>query len=469
MAKFEITAPDGKKFEVTAPDGASQEDVLAYAQSQWKPQQPKLSAGDVLTGAVQNAPKSFGNFVGGLAQAVRHPLDTGVTMWDAAAGGLANVLPKPVNEFLDKIDEKIGGTEAKKRAVTTADALGNFYKDRYGSVEGAKKAIATDPVGVLGDVSTVLTGGAALAGLTPKAAKLAKVLSTAGNATNPLTIIGKTGDVVSAVTNPARIAAAESLMGSAVKPMAKQWATGDADIAIKTLLNYGINPTKNGVEKLKNLIENTNDEISNLISKSTATVNKNKVIEKLGNVKEKFTKQVSPASDLNAIDAVQAGFESHPMIKGEQIPVQLAQALKQGTYKVVNKKYGQLGSAEIEAQKGLARGLKEGVAEAVPEIAALNAKESDLIKTLNVTERRALMDINKNPMGLALLANNPASWAAFMADKSALFKSLAARLINPGESWSQKLGTALKNKGAEPITPQQAKSIVLLGTQTQDH
>lgn len=33
MARYEITAPDGRKFEISAPEGATQEQVLAYAQS----------------------------------------------------------------------------------------------------------------------------------------------------------------------------------------------------------------------------------------------------------------------------------------------------------------------------------------------------------------------------------------------------------------------------------------------------
>lgn len=41
MARFEITAPDGRRFEVTAPDGASQEDVLAYARTQFQTQGAK--------------------------------------------------------------------------------------------------------------------------------------------------------------------------------------------------------------------------------------------------------------------------------------------------------------------------------------------------------------------------------------------------------------------------------------------
>ena len=112
------------------------------------------------------------------------------------------------------------------------------------------------------------------------------------------------------------------------------------------------------------------------------------------------------------------------------IPVQLAQKLKQGTYKTLKGKYGEEGSASTEAQKGLARGLKENIAEVVPGIGALNAEESRLFKTLGVAERRSLMDMNKNPLGLAALAGNPTGFAAFMADRSAAFKALVARMMN---------------------------------------
>lgn len=60
MPTYEITAPDGKVLEITAPDGATQEQVLAYAQAQYKPQaQPERinptdgmsTTGRVLAGA----------------------------------------------------------------------------------------------------------------------------------------------------------------------------------------------------------------------------------------------------------------------------------------------------------------------------------------------------------------------------------------------------------------------------------
>lgn len=446
------------KFDVAGARkaGYSDAEILQHVAPETK------SWGDVPMEALKNTPKSAANFVGGIYQAVRHPLDTVENVADLAAGGFYNAMPKIVQRGIDAIEVN---PAAQQRAIGKADVVGQAYKDRYGSMEGVKNTLSTDPVGVASDVSTVLGVGAAV---TP--GKLSAALSKASNLTNPLSIAGAAGGGISAATKPTRTAIAESLMQSAVKPTIAQLKSGDAAVAVKTLLNTGINPTKGGVEKLKTLIGDTNDQIGGLISGSAATVDKNKVMNALDDVRGKFTKQVSPASDLNAIEGVKAGFEAHPMLQGGDIPVQLAQQLKQGTYSVLSKKYGQLGSAETEAQKALARGLKEGVAEAVPEVAALNAKESALIETLGVTERRALMDLNKNPMGLSLLANNPASWAMFMADKSALFKSLAARMVNPSEAGSGKLAQILKGAGdASGITPEQAKLAALLASQAGNH
>jgi hypothetical protein len=287
-----------------------------------------------------------------------------------------------------------------------------------------------------GNMLTRMAGGAINGGVqagmvNPRDASTGAALGGA------LPVVAKVGGMAGQAIADARDAAAKKLMQSALKPTIKQLQSGDADVAVNTLLQNGINPTKGGVNKLRALIDDTNSQIADKIQSSSATIDKQKVLNALADVRDKFSNQVSPTADLSAIQGVADDFASHPAFPGNDIPAQDAQALKQGTYKVLAKKYGQLGSADTEAQKGLARGLKEQIANAVPEVAGLNAKESDLIRTLGVTERRALMDMNKNPMGLAALAHNPASWAMFMADKSALFKSLAARMVNATQGASQ--------------------------------
>lgn len=221
----------------------------------------------------------------------------------------------------------------------------------------------------------------------------------------------------------------KSWMQQAVKPTLETLKSGEAAIAIDTMLKKGINPTPGGVEKLRDMIDVLNVQIKDAIASSTETVNKGNVGKSLIDTFNKFKKQVNPKADLEAIRKSWMEFRSHPDLIGKtEIPVQKAQELKQGTYDILRKKYGQLGSAETEAQKGLARGLKEGIAEKIPQIAGLNAEESKLIKTLNVAERRALMSMNNNAGGLAWLTTDPKKFAAFVADKSPLFKSLLARM-----------------------------------------
>lgn len=227
---------------------------------------------------------------------------------------------------------------------------------------------------------------------------------------------------------------AKVLMQSAIKPTEKQLKSGQAQTAIDTLLELGINPTNAGVQKLKGKIGDINEQIANALTSSNAVINKQNVMQRLGDVEAKFSNQVAPISDVNAIRNIGEEFmaSNKPALEMPQqnIPVQLAQKLKQGTYKVLSGKYGEAGSASTEAQKALARGLKEEIAKEVPAIAGLNAQESKMIDTLKVAERRALLEMNKNPAGLALLAGDPQAALAFMADKSAAFKSLAARMIN---------------------------------------
>jgi hypothetical protein len=161
--------------------------------------------------AVVNTPASAGRMVSGLYEAVTNPVQTVSGLMDVAAGGLQNVLPKPVTDFINQFETN---PEAAKRAVNTANAMGGMYKERYGTVEGIKNTIATDPVGVAGDLSTLLAGGAglargasAIAGPGRAGAAISGVadkLSTASNVTNPINAMvkapGMAYDLVGALT-----------------------------------------------------------------------------------------------------------------------------------------------------------------------------------------------------------------------------------------------------------------------------
>jgi hypothetical protein len=395
------------------------------------------------------------------------------------AGSIGSTILAPVDIAKDALDGKGLSLESnRKRRADMDHALKDLGANPDSFLYQVGK-LATEVAGTAGAGPSLGVGGKALGLGQP----IVNALSSGGfrasanpGAVNMLTrIVGGaaaggasaglvdpaqagTGAVVGGVLPPAVAASgwagnlisenmrsvANRLMQSAIKPTIKQLQTGDAAIATQTLLDRGISPNAAGVNKLRDLIGGLDDEITNAISGSKATVQKAHVLNPLVETYEQFGRQVSPSADLRAIRGVADDFMSHPAYAGDSLPVQAAQELKKGTYKALSKKYGQMGGAEVEAQKALARGLKDEIATAVPEIAGLNAQQAKLITTLKVAERRALMELNKNPGGLSLLANNPTQWAIFMADKSALFKSMAARMVNATSNVRVPIGSVIE-------------------------
>jgi len=86
--------------------------------------------------------------------------------------------------------------------VQAANAVGGEYAKRYGTLEGFKKAVATDPVSVMGDMSILLTGGGSVAAKVPGIAKVGQTTAQIGRTIDPLNIATK------AVTKPFQLAEA---------------------------------------------------------------------------------------------------------------------------------------------------------------------------------------------------------------------------------------------------------------------
>ncbi len=238
------------------------------------------------------------------------------------------------------------------------------------------------------------------------------------------------------------------LMGTAIKAPFADKKSGDAAEAIETMLKQGYNPTKGGVEAMQQKISALGDEVTQAIANSTATINKNAVADRLRSAVDKFKNQVNPQSDLATIQKAWTEFLTHPDLAGKtDMSVQLAQAMKQGTYKALgDKPYGELSGAATEAQKQLARGLKEEVSAAVPGVANANAMQGELMNAKSIAERRALMEGNKNPISLptsiAAIAHDPMATLGLWANSSAWAKSVLARALYSGsERIPQALGS----------------------------
>lgn len=417
-------------------------------------------------------------------------------LWDAAKPVTAETIKKPAN--LSPVGLAVGagdgalamvtGMLAKPisdiagLAATASEMLSPSGGDTQGFKSSVQDALTYEPRTKVGEVAAEYNPIALLGkGVSAVASGAKNVVAPAATSGPVQTAIGQGLEEVinqaPSFLGPKAAVTLESLSGkaknlargqmqSALKPGVKSLETNSAGVskasaAIDTLLDEGVNVTRGGVEALQSKISDLNTKIATAIQDSPAVVNKSVVASRLQGALEKFEKQVTPSSDLAAIQRAHNEFMNHPLLDkitpartvessvldasgkpftkeipasgSEGIPVKTAQKLKQGTYKSLGSKaYGELKGADIEAQKTLARGLKEEIAAAVPEVQPLNAAESKLLNALSLTERRVLMEANRNPIGLGWLTTSPVKFGAWMADRSGLFKSIVARMLNTG-------------------------------------
>jgi hypothetical protein len=338
------------------------------------------------------------------------------TMSDADIG---NAISKQINSPKSVSDVLSGNFPAAQRFQAGYQQMPQMLQDPY-------LGLSTSNIGKVGN---------AMFGMTEQAPGV--VSKYASMITHPFQ---KYGDKLSEK--------ARTLMQSALKPTLQQSQSGKAQTAINTLLEHELPVTQNTVETLAGKIGTLNEDIANQIAGSTGTIKKSDVLKRLGDLGSERKLQVAPESDINAINDIQRQFLQYN--KGaynpDVIPVQTAQALKQGTYSSLANKYGKEAGASEEAQKALARGLKEEIANEMPNVANLNQQESKLLDTLDVTERRMFMTLNKDPFGWSMLATHPIKTAAMLMDRSPAFKSLAAIQVN-------KLAKTLKGTGTNTGMP----------------
>jgi len=230
---------------------------------------------------------------------------------------------------------------------------------------------------------------------------------------------------------------ARALMQSALKPSSTV-PPNDLKQALGTMLQEGISPTRGGMDKASQLAQKMNDMVKVPIAASNAEISIPEVVKGLDPLRAKVAMQVNPESDIAAVEKAISEFKNSPAVSNaESIPVQLAQKLKTGTYGAIGEKaYGELGSSSIEAQKQLARQLREGVLAKVPEIAEPLKREAELRNVMEVAATRAAIDANKNPLSLgtsiAAIMHDPLSAAGMWANASTPVKAMLARMLFTG-------------------------------------
>lgn len=202
-----------------------------------------------------------------------------------------------------------------------------------------------------------------------------------------------------------RIGLPENLYESSLKPSTTLSQARRGNL-VSTGLENEIPVSKQGLRDIGTAIENLNQAVNDTIAADpTRPISPGQAAQNLASVRSKFAAQVNPQSDLNAIDAARDEFldqfRSQPGGAVRNMTAQDAQAMKQGTYRALGKKsYGELKGASIEAQKALARGLKEEIANQFPELKNLNAQESKLLDLQPALERAVNRSSNHQLIGI---------------------------------------------------------------------
>jgi len=245
----------------------------------------------------------------------------------------------------------------------------------------------------------------------------------------------------------------EAAYESALKP-STTLSQGERAAVVKTGLEQEIPISKGGLEKLGEKIETLNQSIKDEIAADpNRPIDPSKVATRADQAKARFSQQVNKGTDLNAIEASKQQFlDENPGSMGAAD----AQAMKQGTYRVLKGKFGEQGSASVEAQKALARGLKEEIASQFPEISKLNADESRLLDLQPVLERAVNRISNHQAIGIGTpVAGAAAKAVTGSGGVAAVASVLKGVLDNPGVK--SRLAIAISKSSKIPISQAAAK------------
>ncbi len=329
---------------------------------------------DVVGESISSVPASGKKFAKDTLNTLLNPIETAKGVYGLAAGAVQKLTP---------------GEQEHEQNI---DMLVDFMRDRYGSVEGLKKTVASDPVGVLADVASFMVpGGAALK--TAGAATKLNVLKTVGNiASKTGTILDPLNVLKGGAKLPFKLIPKElpsNTYKRAVK-FSSKIPMDELNLLVNTALDNEILPTYNGLQKIRSKINVLNKEITDKIQVAASRGEKIRIsefVQGMDELKERF------AFDYDTkVNNVINSFVKQNSIKSRKLSItpQEAQRLKLEIYDELNNAYNTMSAKPIptETKMLIAKNIKESLEKIVPEIKQLNANESSLLALRDNIEGR---------------------------------------------------------------------------------
>lgn len=155
----------------------------------------------VAKSAARNVAPDAGRVGAGFVEAAKHPVDTFRGLGELATGAAQNAGDRGAIPRSGALPPQNPRFAFPRVDTSVADAVGNDYRGKYGSVGAIKATLSTQPVSAALDASTVLTGAGGAAAKAPGTlGKIGSAVRTAGSFTDPLVgtlkAVGKAGEAI---------------------------------------------------------------------------------------------------------------------------------------------------------------------------------------------------------------------------------------------------------------------------------
>lgn len=334
---------------------------------------------------IKNVPESFKREVENIVAAITDPKATLTGLYNVGLGALQKADP---TDFL--------GTDKEKYA----EALGQFYVDRYGSKEKFLRTLQKDPVGVMGDASLFLTGGATLA---PKASKISQ-LGKVGAAIEPINVATNIALTGGSKLLPKSLA--PKLYESAAK-FGTTIPSAQRERMVGTALKEELKLSQKGLDKATSKIDDLGNRMDTLIQNATdadVKVPAKEIFRFIDETKQSLGgPRIEAAKDLAEINKITKDFQKYlTKIKATELTPRQLQDFKTDAYKRIDfqKAPEKPSVAKEETYKAMSKAAKESIEQQIPDISAINLEYGRLKELLPSLERSVARIENRDILGI---------------------------------------------------------------------
>jgi hypothetical protein len=303
-----------------------------------------------------------------------------------------------------------------------ADALSDYYANKYGSKDAFLQELQNNPASILSDISMFVTGGASGAA---KVASLSKVGAKAAPALEKVAKVGTAIDPLNLAANTTMYGASKVIPTSVAPVLYESAAKFSTTLSpaertriTETALKNQIPLSYEGLGMVQSKLTDLGDKMDTLITNATdknIKIPATKVLESLKDVKKQSGGfKIEAAQDIKEINNIEKQFKTYlKQNKITSVTPQQLQDFKADAYKRID--FGRAPEkpslAKEEAYRAMAGSARQSLEGFMPELKDINTQYGAL-RELQPNLQRAVGRIeNRDLMGLGATAKTGAGGA----------------------------------------------------------